>query len=217
MKFNKVYVPVDAFSKHEDFDTWYEDGDLFYRFECKKGWQSESDKVSVIGRMGGENGLIRPDNRCLNYFIRFERYEYIMHPYVVGLHYYIEGMLWDIYGSVLNPPVDFVTETRTRYTHKDVHVRKRKFKGHGECFEIHVPDLNKLRVAVIAFVAMGIKEEWKGLSEGEDCEGATWLERLKGRVLENKGIPYPEMQRLIEEGSPLATPVRPIGRPMDNN
>ena len=64
---------------------------------------------------------------------------------------------------------------------------------------------------------MGIKEEWKGLSEGEDCEGATWLERLKGRVLENKGIPYPEMQRLIEEGSPLATPVRPIGRPMDNN
>lgn len=216
MKFNKVYIPVDAVSKHEDFDTYYEDGDLFYRFENKKGWTEEKQKVAVMGRMGGENGQIRPDHRCLNYFLRFERYQYIMHPHVVGKHYYIEGMLWDIYGAVSEPPIDFYTETRTSYNHKDVHVKLKEFKNKGMCYEIHVPDLQKLRIAVIAFVAMLIKEEWKGLSEGEDYKGATWGERLKGRLFESKGIPYDEMQRLIEEESPLATPVRPVGRPMDN-
>ena len=29
MKNNKVYFPVDAIARHEDFDVWYEDGDVF--------------------------------------------------------------------------------------------------------------------------------------------------------------------------------------------
>lgn len=140
MKFNKVYLQRDAIARHEDFDTWYEDGDLFYRFENKKGWTAEKQNISVIGRMGGENAAIRPDNRCLNYYLRFERYEYILHPYVINKHYYIEGMLWDLYGSFSNPPFDFVTETRTSYNKKDVHVKTRLFRDKGECFEMHVPD-----------------------------------------------------------------------------
>ena len=187
MKFNKIYLQKDAIARHEDFDTWYEDGERFYRFESKGGWKSEKDKISVIGRMGGENGQIRPDNRCLNYFLRFERYEYIMHPYVIFKHYYIEGMLWDLYGSAAEPPFDFVCETKTSYNKKDVHVKERLFRDKGMCYEIHVPDLTKLRVAVIALVAILIKEEWKGLSECEEVRGATWMERLKNRVIENKG------------------------------
>lgn len=206
----------DAIARHEDFDTWYEDGELFYRFENKKGWTSEKDKISVIGRMGGENGQIRPDNRCLNYFLRFERYEYIMHPYVINEHYYIEGMLWDLYGSFSNPPFNFVTETKTSYNKKDVHVTMRPFKNKGECYEIHVPDLTKLRIAVISLVAIGIKEEWKGLSEGEEYRRATMLERLKDRIFENKGLTYEQIQRLKLEGSPLVDVKRPQGRPIDN-
>ena len=56
MKFNKVYIPVDALARHEDFDTWYEDGDLFLHFACKKGWKSEKDRVQIFGRMGGQVG-----------------------------------------------------------------------------------------------------------------------------------------------------------------
>ncbi|MCI9130014.1 MAG: hypothetical protein HFJ65_06900 [Eggerthellaceae bacterium] len=216
MKFNKVYLQRDALARHEDFDTWYEDGDLFYRFVNKKGWTAEKQNISIIGRMGGENAAIRPDNRCLNYYLRFERYEYIMHPYVINKHYYIEGMLWDLYGSFSNPPFDFVTETKTSYTKKDVHVKTRLFRDKGECFEIHVPDLTKLRVAVIAMVAIGLKEEWKGLSEGEDVRGNTWVERLKNRVFENKGLTYEQIQALEREGSPLVEVVKPQGRPMDN-
>ena len=42
------------------------------------------------------------------------------------------------------------------------------FKDKGMCYEIHAHELEKLRIAVAAFVAILIKEEWKGLSEGND-------------------------------------------------
>lgn len=32
-KFNKMYFPVDAIAKHEDFDVWYSDGERALRFE----------------------------------------------------------------------------------------------------------------------------------------------------------------------------------------
>lgn len=216
MKYNKVYFQKDAIARHEDFDSWYEDGEIFLQFKCKKGWKSEKDPVQIWGRMGGEVGLIKPDNRVLNYYIRYERYEYILHTYVIEKHYYIEGMVWDLYGSFNNPPFNIVEETLTSYDHKAVHVKLVDFKDKGLCYEVHVPDLTKLRIAVACVVAIGIKEEWKGLSEGEDVRGNTWVERLKNRVFENKGLTYEQIQALEREGSPLVDVVRPQGRPMDN-
>ena len=39
MKNNKVYFPVDAIARHEDFDVWYEDGDVF--LSLKGAWSGE--------------------------------------------------------------------------------------------------------------------------------------------------------------------------------
>ena len=216
MKFNKVYFPVDAIAKHEDFDAWYEDGDVFLQFECKKGWKAEKNPVQIMGRMGGQVGLIKPDNRTLNYFIRYERFEYIMHTYVIEHHYYIEGMVWDLYGSFNDPPFDFCEETLTSYDHKAVHVKLKNFRDKGMCYEIHCPDLEKLRIAVASVVAIGIKEEWKGLSEGEQWESADLLQRLKGRLFENKGYTYEEIQNMIALDSPYTRIIKPQGRPIDH-
>lgn len=217
MKFNKVYIQKDAIAKHEDFDTWYEDGDLFLRFQCKKGWQAEKNPVQIMGRMGGQVGLIKPDNRTLNYYIQYERWEYILHTYVIEKHYYLEGMVWDLYGSFNEPPFNICEETLTSYEHKAAHIKLKEFKDKGLCYEIHVPDLRKLRIAVAAVVAIGIKEEWKGLSEGEEWESANLLERLKGRIFENKGYTYEEIQNMIALDSPFTRIIRPEGRPIDNS
>lgn len=217
VKFNKVYIPVDALSRHEDFDTWYEDGDLFLHFECKKGWKSEKDRVQIIGRMGGQVGEIKPDNYGLVYFIRYERYEYKLHTYVIGHHYYVEGMVWDLYGSFNEPPFNLVEETLTSYNRKSVRVRRvEKFRNHGACLEVHVPELEKLRIAVASIVAIGLKEEWKGKSEGEDREIGSFFQRMKSRIFENKGFTYEEIQKMIAEGHPLVKIIKPIGRPIDN-
>lgn len=216
MKFNKVYFQKDAIARHEDFDTWYEDGERFLRFESKQGWKREKDRVQIMGRMGGQVGLIKPDNRTLNYFIQYERYEYILHTYVIEHHYYVEGMVWDLYGSFNDPPFNVVEETLTSYDHKAVHVKLTEFRDKGLCYEIHVPDLEKLRIAVACVVAIGIKEEWKGLSEGEEWESANLLERLKGRIFENKGHSYEEIQNLIALDSPLTRVIKPQGRPIDH-
>ena len=176
-KNNKIYIPVDAIAKHEDFDTWYEDGELFYRFEDPKGWASEKDKVVIIGRMGGQVGAIKPDSKTVGYYLSIGQWEYYFRTYIIFKHYGVEGMLWDIKGTLTEPPLDFVGEHGTskddvRFT-KDVHVSLVKFKGQP-CYEVRVKDLKALRVAVAAVVAMAIKEEWKGFSEGEghsDKEG----------------------------------------------
>ena len=55
-KFNKMYFPVDAIAKHEDFDVWYSDGERALRFEGP--WEKESDRIAMIGRMGGQIGQI---------------------------------------------------------------------------------------------------------------------------------------------------------------
>ena len=230
MKFNKVYIPVDALSRHEDFDTWYEDGDLFLHFACKKGWKSEKDRVQIFGRMGGEMGAIKPDakaggqvgeikpdNRALVYEIHYERFTYRLHTYVIGHHYYIEGMVWDLYGSYHEPPYSLVEETLVSYNRKSVRVRYvEKFKNHGACYEVHVPELEKLRIAVACLVAIGYKEEWKGLSEGEDRELGNFWQRMKSRIFENKGFTYEQIQQMIAEDHPLVKIIKPTGRPIDN-
>ena len=216
MKYNKIYFQKDAIAKHEDFDAWYEDGDVFLQFKCKKGWKAEKNPVQIMGRMGGQVGLIKPDNNVLNYFIRYERFEYILHTYVIEHHYYVEGMVWDLYGSFNDPPFDFVEETLTSYDHKAVHVKLKQFKDKGLCYEVHCPELEKLRIAVASVVAIGIKEEWKGLSEGEEWESANLLQRLKGRLFENKGYTYEEIQNMIALDSPYTRIIRPEGRPIDH-
>lgn len=77
-KFNKMYFPVDAIAKHEDFDVWYSDGERALRFEGP--WEKESDRIAMIGRMGGQIGQIRPDNKALNYYLRHDRFEYEFQP-----------------------------------------------------------------------------------------------------------------------------------------
>lgn len=187
-KNNKIYIPADAIAKHEDFDTWYEDGALFYRFESPKGWSSEKDKVIILGRMGGQVGTIKPDSKTLTYYLSIERWEYALRTYIIFKHYGLEGMLWDIKGSLTELPIDFIGEHGTskedvRYT-KDVHVSLVKFNGQP-CYEVRVKDLAVLRMAVVAVVAMAIKEEWKGYSEGEgDVEKGSLFARAKRSLLE---------------------------------
>lgn len=195
MKNNKVYFQKDALARHEDFDMWYEDGDVFFHFESE--WKSEKDKVAVIGRMGGEVGCIKPDHKVVNYYLRFGRWEHCLHTYTIFKHYYIEGMLWDLYGSMQNPPCDFITETKTKDDKRDVHIKLVKFRDKGECYEIRVTDLNKLRLAAIAVVAICLKEEWKGLSEGEENPNATLMDKIKKNLRGLKGKTYEQV--LAEE------------------
>lgn len=215
-KFNKIYIQQDAIAKHEDFDAWYEDGDVFLRFTSKQGWSSEKDRVQIMGRMGGQVGLIKPDNNVLNYYIRYERWEYILHTIVIEHHYYIEGMVWDLYGCARKPPCTFSEETLTSFDRKAVHIKLVNFKDKGMCYEIHAHELEKLRIAVAAFVAILIKEEWKGLSEGNDYAPPGLLNNLKNRIFENKGFTYEEVQELIEADSPYVRIIKPEGRPIDH-
>lgn len=219
-KFNKIYIQQDAIrnavENKEEFDAWYEDGEVFLHFESKKGWSCEKDQTQIIGRMGGQVGRIKPDNRTLCYYIQYERYEYTLHTYVIGHHYYVEGMVWDLYGGFYDPPFNLVEETLTSYTHGAVHVKLVNFKDKGMCYEIHCPKLEKLRIAVASVVAIGLKETWKGLSEGEEVTLPGKLDRLKSRLFENKGFTYEDIQEMIEKDSPYTRIIVPEGRPIDH-
>ena len=188
MKNNKVYFPVDAIARHEDFDVWYEDGDVF--LSIRGTWESERDKATIFGRMGGEMGRIKPDAKALTYYLKLERWEYVFHTLHLFKHYYVNGMKWQIDGTLSDPPFDFVNEEDGR---AEGHVQLVNFKGHGPCYEVRVKDVAKLRIAVAAVIAMGIKEEYKGLSEGLKNPGAGKLEKAKNWLFSGKGIPYEEL------------------------
>lgn len=188
MKNNKVYLQKDALSRHEDFDVWYGDGDL--ALSARGTWSDESDKICLIGRMGGEIGRIKPDHNTLAYTIRVERYEYVLHTLRIFEHYEIEGMLWQVNGTLSDPPLSFVNEK----THKeDVHVRLTDFKDWGPCYEIRVTDIAKLRIATAAVIAIGVKEAYKGKSEGEKCADATKLARVREFLFPTKGTAYADL------------------------
>lgn len=190
MKTNRAYVPIDAIARHQDFSALYADGDTLLAF--KGPWASERDKVTVFGRLGGEMGRIQPDPKALVYYIKLERWEYPFHTRVIFKDYYVEGMRWQINGSLSKPPFDFVLEDDGS---NDVHVSVTTLKGHGECFEVRARDVAKLRIAVTSVVAMAIKEEYCGLSEGEQNDDAPRLERLKRRIFSGKGKTYEEILR----------------------
>jgi len=187
LKNNRVYMPIDAVDKREDFNLWYADGDLF--MTVKSAWTKENDKVSIISRRGGEMGRIRFDPNALVYFVGVERYEYELHTYTIFEHYYFKGMLWDIGGGLNDAPLDFRNEGTGKL---DVRISHVKFKDKGKCLEIKVKDLAKLRIAACCVIAMAIKESYKGKSEGEPVE-TKGLEKWKKRIFSNKGITYEEI------------------------
>ena len=197
-KFNKMYFPVDAIQKHEDFDVWYSDGELALRFEGP--WEKESDRIALIGRMGGQIGQIRPDNKALHYYLRHDRFEYEFQTRVIKEHYYVEGMLWNIAGTVSKPPLDFYNVKKEK---NEVHVRVTTFKDHGECFEVTARDISTLRIAVETVVAMCIKEEYKGLSDPDEDERGGKKRGTFGKFFEfiqPKGVPYDALYD--EDGKP---------------
>lgn len=166
-QFKKIYIPKDALSKRQDFECWYEDRMLFCEVKSKNKenpWQDEHDRIALISRHGAEMGLIKPDYKSLCYDLRMERFTYTLHTYTIFDHYYIEGMLWQVEKSPLEAPFTFYNEG---YDQKDVRIRIVDFADKGECYEVAVKDVSKLRPAVISVLAILIKEEFRGLSEGE--------------------------------------------------
>lgn len=191
MRNNRVYMPVGAVDKREDFELYYADGDVFVT--VKSDWKSEGSKVAIYNRFGGQMARISTDPKQVVYHVGVERYEYELHTYTVFEHYFFKGMLWDIRGSIGDPPLDFRNEGTGRL---DVRISRVRFRDKGQCYEIKVKDLSKLRTAACCVIAMAIKESWKGKSEGEpdDVKAMPALKRLKRRIsLTEKGIPYEEI------------------------
>ena len=191
MRNNRVYLPVGAVDKREDFELYYADGDVFVT--VKSDWKSEGSKVAIYNRFGGQMARISTDPKQVVYHVGVERYEYELHTYTVFEHYFFKGMLWDIRGSIGDPPLDFRNEGTGKL---DVRISRVRFRDKGQCYEIKVKDLSKLRTAACCVIAMAIKESWKGKSEGEpdDVKAMPALKRLKRRIsLTEKGITYEEI------------------------
>ena len=189
MKNNAIYIPIDALERHEDFDTWYRDGDL--AFSYKGNWEKEADKVSIWNRHGAECGSIRlePAGK-MTLYVKMERWEYELHTYVLFSEYFFKGMLWEIHGSPSKPPFDIYS---LRSETNEVRVRKTNFKNHGQCLEVKVKDVSYLRIAAACVVAMMFKEEYKGLSEGIEVEPANRLESIKRIFTPNRGLTYEQV------------------------
>ena len=191
MRNNRVYMPVGAIDKREDFELYYADGDVFVT--VKSDWKAEGSKVDIYNRFGGQMARIRFDPKQVVYHVGVERYEYELHTYTIFEHYFFKGMLWDIRGSITDPPLDFRNEGTGKL---DVRISRVSFRDKGQCYEIKVKDLSKLRTAACCVIAMAVKESWKGKSEGEpdDVKAMPALKRLKRRIsLTEKGITYDEI------------------------
>lgn len=190
-------MPIHAVDDREDFNLWYADGDVF--LTVKSDWNNESDPVSIYSRLGGEMGRIKMDARKVFQYVGVERYEYELHTYTIFEHYFFKGMLWDIYGCIDNPPLDFRNEGTGKL---DVRISRVKFRDKGTCYEIKVKDISKLRVAACAVIAMKIKESFRGRSEGEPDENLKGLQKLRRRIFENKGYTYEEVlaMKAAEQG-----------------
>ena len=188
MAFKKVYLPLDAASRHGDFDAWYEDGALF--FHATGDWKDEKSKVAIMSMHGAEMARIKPDNKALCYDVRVERYTYTLHTNLIFRHYFLEGMLWQMHGSPSKGHANFTNENTGK---KDVLVTTTEFLNHGPCYEVKVKDVSKLRIAAVACLAILLKEEYRGLSEGERDDDAPWHRKVKQYFLE-KGLTYEEVE-----------------------
>lgn len=147
-------------------------------------------RLPVFGRMGGEMGRIKPDHKALVYYLRLERWEYALHTLHLFKCYYVNGMKWKVEGSLANTPFFFVNEQTGS---KEGRASDARLEGRGACWEIATKDPATLRIAVTACVAMGIKEEYRGLSEGLRAERAHGLHRLRDWIFSEKGIRYEDL------------------------
>lgn len=200
MKNNRVYMPIDAVDTREDFCLWYADGDLFLTVKSAGGWQSEKDRVAIYSRHGGEMARIKPDPYGVVMNVGVERYEYELHTYTIFEHYFFKGMLWDIYGCIDDPPLDFRNEGTGKL---DVRIGRVKFRDKGMCYEIKVKDLAKLRIAACCVIAMKIKESFRGRSEGEPDENLGTFGKLRKKLFDSKGYTYEEILAMKEAQSKL--------------
>ena len=188
VKPKKIYIPVDGIQRHEEFECWYEDGSLFCT--VTGDFKAETDKVHLLGRTGGEIARIKPDHKALTMDVRVDKWTYRLRTYVIFKHYFFEGMLWQMFGSISNGRANFRNEDTSK---NDVHiVRLRDFKGHGPCYEVRVKEIHKLRPAAAATVAMMVKEYYKGLSEGEGDEKMNPVKKL-WRLINDTGYTYEQL------------------------
>lgn len=193
MNNKKLFIPKDAIERHEDFCAYYEDGDVCLTF--KSDWESEKSKVIIFTRFGGEGGSIKPDLNMVDYLIKLERYSYTLQTFVLFKHYYVVGMLWDIWGSPSNPPFTCEREaTAEGDIAKDMRVKLiDDFRGNGPHFEVRVAEIHKLRIAAVVLVAMLIKEHYMGLSEGEEEPNKSFWQKIKDNAFGKKGLTYEEV------------------------
>ena len=136
----------------------------------------------------------KPRPTSLTYDIRVERWTYTLHTYTIFKHYYVEGMLWHLNTAACKPPYSF---WNVGYETKDVRVRIVNFSDKGKCYEIFAKEVSKLRVAAISLIAMLIKEEYKGLSEGEPNDDLKWYEKFQ-RYFQDKGRTYEQLKEMGE-------------------
>ncbi len=200
MKNNRVYMPIDAVDTREDFNLWYADGDLFLTVKSAGGWQQEKDRIAIYSRHGGEMARIKPDPYGVVMNVGVERYEYELHTYTIFEHYFFKGMLWDIYGCIDDPPLDFRNEGTGKL---DVRISRVRFRDKGMCYEIKVKDLAKLRIAACCVIAMKIKESFRGRSEGEPDENLGTFGKLRKKLFDSKGYTYEEILAIKEAQSKL--------------
>ena len=142
--------------------------------------------------MGGEIGCIKPDHKTVNYYLREGRWEHCLHTYTILSHYYVEGChgISTEHGGCA---VRFHRREPRRRGVASVHVKLVNFRDKGECYEIRVKDLSHLRIASIAVVGIAMKEEFKGLSEGEEYTGPSKFQKIKQNVLGLRGKTYEEV------------------------
>lgn len=162
----KIFLPVDGMDNRKNFEGWYEDGSLFCTVESK--WEKETDKVEICGRTGGEIARIKPDHKAIKYAVRVDRWTYTLRTHLIFKHYFFDGMKWQMFGSISNGRANFRNEDTSK---NDVHISiVKNFLDKGPCYEVVVKDVNKLRPAAAAVLAMMYKESYRGLSEGEGNE-----------------------------------------------
>ena len=193
----KLYVPVDGVKNRVDFPIWYEDGFEFAVVHGESGWKSEKDRVQLLGPSGGQIARIKPDFRALTYDVRVDRWTYVLKTFTIFKHYFFEGMMWKMYGSLRDGKAQFINQNTRK---KDVYVYTvNDFKGHGPCYEVRVRDINKLRPAAAAVVSIMIKEDFVGLSLGEGDPQRNFARKLLDFVNE-RGYTLEEIEKLTAEG-----------------
>ena len=187
MAFKKVYIPIAPLKEHKDFDVWYEDGMQF--MHVQSDWESEKSRIAIMSRHNAEMASIKPDNKALCYDIRVERYTYTLHTYTIFEHYYIEGMLWQMHGTLAKNHVHFESEATNK---NEVLVTVVKFEDKGPCYEVKVKEISHLRIAAACIIAIANKEAWKGLSEGEKDDSLPWYKKVSRYFLE-PGMTYEQV------------------------